>query len=109
MSAPMPFEAPVTTATFPASFLMFVFIVFYIVRYRTMRSTKRRSSDLFTGEYETEKGHREDRPATGVRSRSCARPRFECLLAQRLRRHFAHGPDEGDADQSPQPLRSVRQ
>ena len=113
IAAPMPFDAPVTTATLPASFCDMTIassLVGFVpngknIGGRTGR-VKRINVSLGT---EMESQPCADGTPPRLRHRQSPGPCAEGLLAQGLRGHVAARSDRGHGDQPPEPLRRLRQ
>src|SRR5437870_3003608 len=118
MAAPMPLDAPVTTATFPSSFAdMTDLLIGSFRRCRIFVSTGkyiRVDSDrrwvYCIDRYEkTEKCRAAERAASQLRLRSGPGPGAAAVLGERLRGNVPLRPDRGDGHQPPQPVRRLRQ
>src|SRR5438874_13542979 len=110
IEAPMPFDAPVTTATFPSSFLGMMCLPARAFRQRRIfvssgkyiRVDSGRQRVYCIGRYETEKSREGERTAPRVRLRSSPGPGAAAVLAERLRGNIPSGPDRGDGHQPSQ-------
>src|SRR5262245_1927797 len=113
----MPFDVPVTTATFPSSFLGMICLSAAQIRAgqifvscgKYIRLDSGRQRNYCIGRYETEKPFAGKRKTPLVRLRRGSGPGAAAVLGERLRGNLAVGPDRGDGHQSPQPVCRLRE